>query len=124
MTRFDIRAVTVVLVLAIAGAPVPAFSAAIEFQNDMSENVLNDLQPLDSGALQTYAGGSKNVFKNTSIANATSISSGNSIHGDIGYTGGVSGNDLTGNSGLTTVIANTGNQVSISQSTIVNVFLQ
>jgi hypothetical protein len=48
--------------------------------------------------------------------------SGNQI-GGIGTTGTASGNGLTNNSGLTTLIANTGNQVVISQSTVVNVFL-
>ena len=113
----------VVVALAILGAPLPAFSAAVEFQDNATQDVLKDMQPLDSGALQANTGGTS-VFSNTSIASANSVSSNNQIHGDIGYTGSVSSTNLTSTNGVTTVIANTGNQVSISQSTIVNVFLQ
>jgi hypothetical protein len=55
------------------------------------------------------------------LSNQSSVS-GNQI-GNVGATGVISASSLANNSGLTTLIANSGNQVVISQSTIVNVYL-
>ncbi|HUY68259.1 MAG TPA: hypothetical protein VMV79_03045 [Alphaproteobacteria bacterium] len=82
---------------------------------------LSGLTPLSSGTLQDYAGG-WSVLNNNSSASVAQNITGNSI-GNVGFTGGVFGNSVSGNSGLTTLIANSGNQVSIAQSTVVNVFL-
>jgi hypothetical protein len=85
-----------------------------------STSVLNGATPLDQGALNSYAGGSGLV--NISSATVNSTISNNSI-GNVGFTGEISDNVMSNNSGLSSMISNTGNQVSISQSTIVNVFL-
>ena len=91
----------------------PAFAAE-------SGDSLNDLTPLAHDTLSSYAGGSG--ISNASLSTITSTVTDNSI-GNVGYTGDISNNVSSGNSGLTTQIFNSGNQVSISQSTIVNVFL-
>jgi hypothetical protein len=59
---------------------------------------------------------------NLNLASNQSTVTGNQI-GNVGATGIVSANSLANNSGLTTLIANSGNQVVISQSTVVNVFM-
>lgn len=74
--------------------------------------------PMDANALAAASG--LGVDGNTSIAQVSSTISNNTI-GDVGYTGGISNISATGNSGLTTMIENTGNQVSISTATVVNV---
>jgi hypothetical protein len=68
--------------------------------------------PLDNAALAAATGGSE--------ASVTSVISENKI-GDVGFTGGISNVSASGNSGLTTLIENTGNQVSIATSTTINV---
>lgn len=68
--------------------------------------------PLDSAALAAATGGNE--------ASVNSTISSNSI-GNVGYTGGIANVTASGNSGLTTLIENTGNQVSISTATVVNV---
>lgn len=67
---------------------------------------------MDSDALAKTSGGAE--------AETNSAIVGNSI-GNVGYTGSISSVSATGNSGLTTMIENTGNQVSISTATVVNV---
>jgi hypothetical protein len=71
-------------------------------------------QAMDSKALASNAGAGE------SQATVYSNVNGNTM-GDVGYTGGVSGVSASNNSGLTTMIQNTGNQVSISTATVVNV---
>ena len=67
---------------------------------------------MDAQALAATTGGSE--------VQMSSVISENSI-GNVGFTGGVNGVYAIGNSGLTTMIENTGNQVSIATSTIVNI---
>ena len=70
--------------------------------------------PMDSAALAASSGAGE------SVAQVNSDISNNSI-GNVGYTGGIGNIGASGNSGLTTMIENTGNQVSISTATVVNV---
>jgi hypothetical protein len=70
--------------------------------------------PMDSSALAKASGGAEAEVNSTIV--------GNSI-GNVGYTGGVSNVSAYNNSGLTTLIENTGNQVSISTATTVNINL-
>ncbi|HEX3755365.1 MAG TPA: hypothetical protein VHV26_09845 [Rhizomicrobium sp.] len=85
-----------------------------------AEEALAGLTPLSETEMMQATGGEE-PFSISLASNQASVS-GNQI-GGIGTTGTASGNGLTNNSGLTTLIANTGNQVVISQSTVVNVFL-
>ena len=74
--------------------------------------------PLDNNSLASASG--LGETSNLSIAETNSVVTGNTI-GDVGYTGGISNISASNNSGLTTLIENTGNQVSISTATVVNV---
>ena len=100
------------------------FVACDSAQANDHEIGLAGVPALNAGELQALKGGEEPVALNLASSSATNTStvSGNSI-GNIGGTGGISSSALSGNSGLTTLIANSGNQVTISQSTIVNVFL-
>jgi hypothetical protein len=96
-----------VLLILLAGTATSALAAAA---HDSAEPALM----LDDKALAAATGGSE--------ASVVSTISGNSI-GNVGSTGNIWGSPLSGNSGLTTSIENSGNQVSISESTVVNVYL-
>ena len=82
------------------------------------------LKPLSKSDLGQMAGGAEpmdlNLISNQATNNSTVAK--NTI-GNIAGTGVISGSSMSQTSGFTTLIANSGNQVSISQSTIVNVFL-
>ncbi len=67
--------------------------------------------PMDAADLSTATGGSATV--NSTIT-------GNTM-GAVGTTGSISGINVGNNSGMTTLIENSGNQVSISTATVVNV---
>lgn len=69
--------------------------------------------PMDNRALEAANGMGE--------ADINSVVTGNSM-GNVGYTGSVSGVSASNNSGLVTMIQNTGNQVSISTATVVNVY--
>ena len=89
-------------VLFVAANPAPAMAEALNVGTPA----------LDSAALAATTG--------TGEADVNSTISNNSI-GNVGYTGGIANVSATNNSGLTTLIENTGNQVSISTATVVNV---
>lgn len=72
--------------------------------------------PMDGESLAATSG----MGETTGIAETNSVISNNTI-GDVGYTGGIANISASNNSGLTTLIENTGNQVSISTATVVNV---
>lgn len=82
--------------------------------------LLGSLKPLDKGELRQLAGGSG---LSLNLASNVSTVTGNSI-GDVGTSGLIGQNSISNTSGLTTFIANSGNQVVISQSTVVNVYLR
>lgn len=75
--------------------------------------------PMDSNALAA-ASGLGTATSDTNTAEVNSAVSSNTI-GNVGYTGGISNISASNNSGLTTLIENTGNQVSISTATVVTV---
>jgi hypothetical protein len=101
MTRFLFCVIFSSLI--IAGSARPAFAA---------EAAGNQPVPMDSAALAAASGGSEASVDSTVSQNAI---------GNVGYTGGIANVSASGNSGLTTLIENTGNQVSIATSTVVNV---
>lgn len=82
---------------------------------------LTAMQTMTDGEMRDATGGQEEPI-NIALASSQSSVTGNQI-GNIGSTGAAGANTVSNNSGLTTLIANTGNQVVISQSTIVNVFL-
>ena len=69
---------------------------------------------MDSDALASASGGSEASINSNVLGNSM---------GNVGFTGGVSNVTASNNSGLTTLIENTGNQVSISTATVVNLNL-
>lgn len=85
-------------------------------------SALQRLTPLKAGALNNYSGG---FNFGGGGAQATDVSKvfGNTITGGIGATGDISGINLNGINGMSTIIANSGNQVSIAQSTAINVYI-
>ncbi len=99
MTRTSFALSLIFALVALAGFP------ALSMADQIAE-------PMDGATLAATAGGSE--------ASITSVVSNNEI-GYVGATGGIQNVYATGNSGLTTLIENTGNQVSISTATVVNV---
>jgi hypothetical protein len=83
-------------------------------------SAMTDLKSLSEDEMKQQTGGAEPLSMN--LASNQSTVTGNQL-GNVGATGVVSANSLANNSGLTTLIANSGNQVVISQSTVVNVFL-
>ncbi len=110
------------LIMALAFAPVASEAAAAESRD--APAFMSGLTKLDSASLNQYAGGAETETTNItqfSSAKVDSVVSDNTISGGIGSTGTISNNSLVSNTGFTTLIANSGNQVSISQVTNVNV---
>jgi hypothetical protein len=93
---------------------------------DADASAISGLAPMDSNTLSGYAGGSFSITNDTTnittTATASATSADNTI-GNVGFTGGISNINVLGNAGLTSTITNTGNQVSISQSTAINISL-
>lgn len=85
---------------------------------------ISGLTALSKGDLGQLAGGAEpmDLALVTNQATNNSTVTGNTI-GNIAGTGTISNNSMSATSGFTTLIANSGNQVSITQSTIVNVYL-
>ena len=71
-----------------------------------------ELAPMDTQALASTSGGAEAVVFSTVTGN---------VIGNVGNTGNVSNVSATNNSGLTTMIVNTGNQVSIATATAVTI---
>jgi len=105
------------VILAFVAAITPGIAHATNTGDSLQD--LGD--PLNAKSLNQLAGGS-GLISNNSQATVNSIITGNQI-GNVGSTGSIVGNSLVGDSGLSTLISNSGNQVSISQATVVNVFL-
>jgi hypothetical protein len=104
-------------VLSLALCAAPSFAAT-----SGALSVLDSVQALDASSLKGYSGGAVDpTYTLNAIASASASSTGNS--GTFGNNGNISELAMTGNTGLTSIIANTGNMVSISQATTVNVFL-
>ncbi|MER2519375.1 MAG: hypothetical protein ABTQ34_01660 [Bdellovibrionales bacterium] len=108
-----------VLVLSLVGAP--QLASAEDAASPQDEFALSHLSGVSAETLNNISGG-HTIVTNESSANVKSEVSQNSI-GSIGSTGEVFGNSLSNNSGFTTLIANSGNQVSISQSTSILVYM-
>jgi hypothetical protein len=121
MTRFKSA---VLAIFAFTVFALPSFAEA-KTASASSDALLPGLTAIDPGALNNYAGGYSVTTNTTNItANATSSadSYNNSIGGSVA-TGGISNINVMGNAGLTSTVTNTGNMVSISQSTAINVTL-
>jgi len=116
MTRFSF---SILAVLMFALVAIPSFAMA----SARALSALDGVAALDAVSLKNYSGGTATdpTITLNAIANAAANSSGNS--GTFGNNGDISQLSMSGNAGLTSIIANTGNQVSISQATTVNVFL-
>jgi hypothetical protein len=96
---------------------------APQAQADEGISVLQDLKPMDSSDMSDRHGGASDktfVWMNAE-SNTNQNNFGNTI-GDVGSTGGV-GNVTIGGSSMSTAILNTGNQVNISSSNTLNVYL-
>jgi hypothetical protein len=95
---------------------------APQAQADEGVSVLQGLKPMNSGDMNSLHGGTGgNSMSNTIFVDQDNH--GNSIGGD-SYTGVITNIEVSGNSGVTTTIMNSGNQVNISQSNAINVHLQ
>jgi hypothetical protein len=96
---------------------------APQVQAAETPSVLKGLTPMNSSDMSSRHGGtaSEDVTMNN-LANTNQENYGNSIGGD-SYTGKIGNVNISGNSGVNTTIMNTGNQVNISQSNLVNVYL-
>jgi hypothetical protein len=104
MTRLGFVSFLILAMLLVAGAPRPSFAE--------EANGAAALAPMNGDALAAASGGSEAAITSNVVGNTM---------GNSGNTGSISNINVTGNSGLTTLIENSGNQVSISTSTVVNV---
>jgi hypothetical protein len=100
-------------------------AAAIAPGTATAEDLMSGMTPVGSAAL-----GAANVqgnFFNTSEASATATSTGNSVSAKSGaqvVNGAIQNNAVTGNSGISAVLMNTGNNVNFNNAMIVNVILR
>jgi hypothetical protein len=95
---------------------------APQAQADEGISVLQGLKPMNSGDMDNHHGGSGITSIMSNDIDIDQNNHGNSIGGD-SYTGGITNIEVSGNSGVTTTIMNSGNQVNISQSNAINVHL-
>lgn len=94
--------------------------ASAETVGTLDTHELPQLSSMSTDDLSDVSGGAE--VANISSASIQSTVSQNSI-GSIGTTGEINGNTVSNNSGITTLIANSGNQVSISQATSYFVYI-
>ena len=118
----DARLMGIAMICVAVAASLPAVA-----EPPSKSTPIAGLQPLSKGDLGQMAGGAEtlsldNLNLVTNQATNNSTVTGNTI-GNIGGTGTISSTSMSQTSGFTTLIANSGNQVSITQSTIVNVYL-
>lgn len=81
--------------------------------------VLENLAAVSTDVLSDISGGTAVIVSSADIASQVD---GNHI-GSIGMTGEIANNSINNNSGFTTLIANSGNQVSISQATSISIYV-
>lgn len=106
-------------IFAIGLIAAPHLACAETAEDEQGELALANLSTISSEALGDVSGGSAIVISSADISSAVN---GNYID-SIGKTGEIANNSISGNNGFTTLIANSGNQVSISQATSIAIYL-
>lgn len=109
--------ISAIFALSLISTPQLAFAESAG--NAPDEHALANLSAVSPEALGDVSGGTAIV---ASSANIASTADGNYID-TIGKTGEIANNSLNSNSGITTLIANSGNQVSISQATSISIYM-
>lgn len=109
------------LARAVLGAALGALAATA-----FADDPLSGLSPVGEGALgATNIGIGQSVFSLSGVEQNANVDDTRIVVTDNGQanTGQIADNIIQNNSGLTTFLGNTGNNVSVNNSTILNIFL-
>lgn len=106
-----------IFAVGLIAAPHISFAETAEHSQD--DLALASLPTVSADSLSEVSGGMAIVGSSADIKSSVD---GNYID-TIGKTGEIANNSLSNNSGFTTLIANSGNQVSISQATAITIYV-